>query len=306
MTFFDLQRFSPCRAPDGAGGAGGGGGGGLAGAAGAGSGAGAGGQAGGGAGDPPPGAGAWTPPEGLPAEFVGSTPDETLAKMLPAYTDVSRRAEGLREKLATAPKAPDTVDGYTFQPDEKLAPYFRDMENNPVWSNARQAAKEAGLSNEQLQKFVAGVYGPLVDGGLLGAPYDPAAEIKSFSTAGGFDTKSAQNALVEAEGFAKGLAKQLKGVPEAMKTDVEALLLTLTDTAAGNFLLRGLSGRLAENGIRIAGESVIQGELTDEDVKKLHSDPKIDPRNRNHPDPNKRFDEDLRRRYDEATNRPKR
>ena len=299
MSIFGMRHFAPCRSPEGEGGAGGGGGG-LAGAAAAGAGQ----EPGtGGAGTS---GGAWTPPEGIPTEFVGASADETLAKMLPAYTDVSKRADGLREKLSTMPKAPDSLDGYTFEPDDKLKPFFAgDLAQNPAWQHARQAAKDAGLSPEQLSKFVSGVYGPMIDGGMLAQPYNPASEIASFSKAGGFDAKSAQSALVEAEGFAKGLAGQLKGVPEAVKTDVEALLLSLTDTAAGNFLLRGLSGRLAENGIRIAGESIVAGELTDEDVKKLHSDPRIDPRNRDHADPNKRFNEDLRKRYDAATNRPK-
>lgn len=299
MIDFSFRRFAPCRSPEGEGG--GAGGGGLAAAAAA-----AADGTGGGTEPPKDAATAWTPPEGIPAEFVGSTADETLAKMLPAFTDVSKRADGLREKLSTLPKAPDTVDGYTFEPDDKLKPFFGDdLDKNPAWQHARQAAKDAGLSPEQLQKFVSGVYGPMIDGGMLAQPYNPASEIESFQKAGGFDARGTQQALVEADGFAKGLAQQLKGVPEGVKTEVEALLVSLTDTAAGNFLLRGLSGRLAENGIRIAGESMTAGELTAEDVKKLHSDPRIDPRNRNHPDPKQRFDEDLRKRYDEATNRPK-
>ncbi|WFE91738.1 hypothetical protein K1718_10365 [Roseibium porphyridii] len=90
-----------------------------------------------------------------------------------------------------------------------------------------------------------------------------------------------------------------------MKADVQALLVSLTDTAAGYFLLQGLSGRLNENGIRVSGEGGSQGQLTDDDVKKLHADPRIDPRNRSHPDPDKRYDPELRKRYDEACNRKK-
>ncbi len=85
-----------------------------------------------------------------------------------------------------------------------------------------------------------------------------------------------------------------------MNDQVSATLLDLTNTAAGNFLLQGLSGRLQENGIRISGEGGQQGALTKDDLKKLDSDPRIDPRNREHPDRDKRYDEDLRRRYDAA------
>ena len=76
------------------------------------------------------------------------------------------------------------------------------------------------------------------------------------------------------------------------------LLASLTDTAEGNALLTALSARLSENGIRIAGDRVQQGQLTASDLQKLDADPRIDPRNRDNPDPNKRFDPDLRKRYD--------
>lgn len=249
------------------------------------------------------GAGTWTPPEGIPAEFVGSSADETLAKLLPAYTETHSRAEGLRTKVAQMPTRPDTSDAYTFDPGDKLKPWFGDLNSDPIWGHTRKAAHEAGLSQDQLQKFVSGVYGPMVDEGLLATPYDPATELKTFMSESGLDQNGVEQALLNNEAFAKGLSSQLKGVSENMKPEIQALLVSLSDTAAGNVLLRALSGRLAENGIRISGESGGNGVLTAEDVKKLHTDPRIDPRNRNHSDPDKRFDEDLRKRYDEACNR---
>ena len=73
-------------------------------------------------------------------------------------------------------------------------------------------------------------------------------------------------------------------------------MVALADTATGNFLLQGLSARLQENGIRIGGESV----LTRADLKNLDSDPRIDPRNRDHLGKDRRYGEDLRKRYDAA------
>jgi hypothetical protein len=248
---------------------------------------------------------AWAAPEGLPAEFAGTTADETLSKLLPAFNDVNGRVEGLRTKLAQMPARPDTADAYSFEADDKLKPWLGDLKDNPAWDHARKAAFEAGLSQDQLQKFIGGVYGPMADAGMLSTPFDPAAEVNSFMTASGMDRTAATTALQNTEAFANGLGAQLKGVPESMKADVQALLVSMTDTAAGNFLLQALSGRLSENGIRVSGEGGSQGVLSDEDVKQLHSDPRIDPRNRNHPDPDKRFDEELRKRYDEACNRKK-
>ena len=249
------------------------------------------------------GADAWSAPEGIPAEFVGSTADETLSKLLPAFNDVSTRAEGLRTKVAQMPTRPDTADAYTFEADDKLKPWFGDLDKNPAWQHARKSAFEAGMSQDQVQKFISGVYGPMADAGLLALPFDAASEVKSFMSASGMDRTAATSALQANETFANGLSAQLKGVPESVKADVDALLVSMTDTAAGNFLLQALSGRLAENGIRVSGEGGDNGPLTDEDVKKLHRDPRIDPRNRNHSDPDKRYDEELRKRYDEACNR---
>lgn len=261
-----------------------------------------GGAGGAGGGDPGAGGGGggWTPPEGLPADLAGANADETLARLLPAYTEASTRMNGLRTQVAQMPKAPDSIDAYTFDPDEKLKPYFEGFDQDPAWKHAREAALAAGVSKDQLSKLVTGIYGPMAEAGLIAPPFNPSKEIDTFMTAGGFDRAGAQSALTEAETFAKGLAGQLKGVPENVKAEAEAMLMTMTDTAAGNFLLRAISGRLAENGIRIAGDGVGQGALTEADLKKLDADPRIDPANRNHADPAKRYDEDLRRRYDEA------
>lgn len=247
---------------------------------------------------------AWTPPEGIPADYIGTTADETLSKLLPAFTDVNTRFEGMRTKLAQMPTRPDDPSAYSFEPDDKLKPWFGELDKNPAWEHARKAAFEAGMSADQLQKFIGGTYGPMADAGMLSKPFDPAAEVSSFMKASGMDANAATQALKNSEAFATGLASQLKGVPESMKPEVDALLVSMTDTAAGNFLLQALSGRLNENGIRVGGEGGNQGELTDEDVKRLHTDPRIDPRNRSHPDPDKRYDPELRARYDVACNKP--
>lgn len=244
--------------------------------------------------------GAWSAPEGLPSEFSGASADEALGKLLGGYNDLNTRFGGMREKLAKMPSAPEKAEMYSFEPAENLKPYFGDLSQDKYFEAAKSAAHKHGLSQDQFAGFVSDIYSPLVEQGLISAPFDPAAELKSFSTATGMDNKATHEALTANEAFANGLTAQLKDVPESMKNDVGALLVGLTDTAAGNVLLRALSGRLAENGIRIGGEGGQQGDLTAEDLKKLDADPRIDPRNREHKDPNQRFDEDLRKRYDAA------
>lgn len=261
--------------------------------------AGGGGGGGGGGND----GGAWSAPEGLPSEFSGASADEALGKLLGGYTDLNTRFGGMREKLSKMPSAPEKAEMYTFEPAENLKPYFGDLSQDKYFEAAKSAAHKHGLSQDQFAGFVSDIYSPLVEQGLISAPFDPAAELKSFSTATGMDNKATHEALTANETFANGLTAQLKDVPESMKNDVGALLAGLTDTAAGNVLLRALSGRLAENGIRIGGEGGQQGDLTADDLKKLDADPRIDPRNRDHKDPSQRFDEDLRKRYDAAYQR---
>lgn len=244
--------------------------------------------------------GAWTAPQGLPSEFAGASADETLGKLLGGYTDLNTRFGGMREKLSKMPSAPEKPDMYTFEPGDNLKPFFGDIAKDPAFASARTAAHKHGLSQEQFAGFISDVYSPLVEQGVLSAPFDPAGELKTFSSATGLDVKGTQEALVANETFAKGLSAQLKDVPEALKNDVNGMLMALTDTAAGNVLLRALSGRLGENGIRISGDGGQQGALTADDLKKLDTDPRIDPRNRDHKDPNQRFDESLRNQYDEA------
>lgn len=265
-----LERYGALRAPDGGGNGGGEGGGG------------------------------WTAPEGLPEQYRGTSADETLGKLLGGFNEVNTRAEGLRSKLAGLPKAPEKPELYEYSPSDRLKSYFGDLAKNPVFEQARVAFHKHGVPQQAFAGVIEDLYGPLAEKGLLPAPFDPATELKTFASETGLDRAGAQKALTDAAAFAEGLTAQLKDVPEKLKPEVEALMLGLTDTAAGNVLLRALSGRLAENGIRIGGEGNSNGAITAEDLKKLDADPRIDPANRNHPDINKRFDEDLRKRYDEA------
>lgn len=243
-------------------------------------------------------------PDGYPDQFKGGSIEESIGKLFGGFTETNRRAEGLRTQLAQIPKAPDKEDAYVYDPSEKLKPLFGDMAKNPIFAQARKAALAAKMTPEQFSGFIEGVYGPLAEQGLLAAPFDPASELKTFGESHNLAGRELQEALSQADGFANGLYGQLEAkVPEKLRADVKAALVGLTDTAAGNTLLRVLSGRLAENGIRIAGDSQAAGELTAEDLKKLDADPRIDPRNREHPDPAKRFDAALRQRYDDAYKR---
>lgn len=246
------------------------------------------------------GGGGFAYPEGFPDQFKGATIEESFGKLFGGYTETHGRMEGLRTKLAGLPHAPEKPEAYTYTPSEKLKPWFSDIDKSPVFAQARTAFHKHGVPQEAFAGIIEDLYAPLAEQGLLAAPYDPAAEVRSFMEHTGLDKQHATEALTNADAFAKGLSAQLSGVPEKLKPDVDALLLSLTDSAAGNVLLRAISGRLAESGIRIGGTSTMQGQLTEADLKKLDGDPRIDPANRDHTDPAKRYDPELRRRYEDA------
>lgn len=260
----------------------------------------AGGDQGGGAGGDQGGGGqSWKAPDGLPPELLGSSADETLTKVMGAYTELDNRAKGLRDKLAKLPSAPSKPDEYAFDPGDDLKDYFGDLSKDPVFNSAKQAAHKHGMSQEQFAGFIAETFGPLAKEGLLLKPYDPKTEVQSYMTATGLDAKAASAQLDANLVFAKGISEQLQ-VPDSMKSEVQAQLMALTDTAVGNALLTAISGRFNEIGIGVGGDGNGQGELTDADLKKLSADPRIDPANRDHKDPGMRFDPQLRERYDAA------
>lgn len=290
MHDFLMRRFERLLDDGGMGGGGGGDGGGQ----------GAGGEQNGGAGGDQGGGGqSWKAPDGLPPELLGTSADETLTKVMGAYTELDKRASGLREKLSKLPAAPAKADEYAFQPADDLKDYFGDLTQDPVFNAAKQAAHKHGMSQEQFAGFISETFGPLAKEGLLLKPYDPKVEVQSFMTATGMDAKAASAQLDANLVFAKGISEQLQ-VPDSLKADVQAQLLALTDTAVGNALLTAISGRFNDIGIGVGGDGNGQGELTDADLKKLSADPRIDPTNRDHKDPNMRFDPQLRERYDAA------
>lgn len=242
---------------------------------------------------------AWTAPQGLPAEYAGASAQETLDKLLPAFTETRTRADGLRDQLARLPKAPDAPDKYTFTPSEKLRPFFSDPANNPALNHFRAAAHKAGVPDAAFGQIIEEVYGPMIEGGLIQPPYDPKAELASYGKHSGVDEATAKAHVLETVNFAKGLAGQLQ-LPAELAKDGAAALEALTDTAGGIAALRAIQQKLAASGFQIPAGSTpgMTGELSDEEWQRLGSDPRIDPRNEGKTDPAVRFDPALRARYD--------
>ncbi|MBL4693516.1 MAG: hypothetical protein JKY92_09340 [Magnetovibrio sp.] len=244
------------------------------------------------------GGGEFAVPDGFPDTMRGGTAEETLANVFGEFQQSETRATGLRDKLAQAPSAPKEAAGYNFEAGEKVASYF-DGDGKTV-NMLRDVAHKLGMPDAMFAPFVNGVAEKMLDGGQLLEPYDGAGEIKAYRDGYGLDDAVASTELENNQAFAEGIFGQLQGIPENLELPAKAAMMTLGDTAGGNALLKALSGRLSDSGIRVSGEANISGALSKEDLTKLDTDPRIDPTNENHPDMKQRYDPALRKQYDEA------
>lgn len=247
-------------------------------------------------------AGSWTPPKELtvPTEYLGTTAEDTLGKVLKAHGELNTRAEGLRTQLASKPSAPAKPEDYTFKPGEKVAAYFPEPDKHPALNAAKGVFHKHGVSQTAFEGIINELYGGMAEAGTLAAPYNPKAEVANYAKQFGVDENVVGQHFQENVAFVGGLFAQLQGsIPPTLAKEAQAELEMLTDTAAGNALLRALTSRLSQSGIRITGQPGNQdGPLDDAELDKMTADPRIDPRNQNHKDADKRYDPALRAKYD--------
>lgn len=264
------NRFVPLFAPDGGGG-------------GAGGGDGDGGAGGQGGADQGAGGGAQLyRPQGLPDHLAGASDQETIDKIFGAYNP-------LREDLAKRGTVPKDPKEYSFEPSDRLKPFF-DNADDPVMNQFRQAAHKVGIPSSQFGALLEETFGPLVESGVLGPTYDPQAELgqlgKLIQAPDGPEGKRAiAAAATEASGFAEGLVGHLK-----LGDESKGALLALADTASGIVALRAIKGLLGERGIQLGGAPAGQG-WSKEKLKEMDSDERIDPFS-------PKFDKNLRAEYD--------
>lgn len=247
-------------------------------------------------------AGGFTAPQGMPADLAGKDAAETLGKVWGSHQALSTRVEGMRGELAKMPKPPGKPEEYAYKPSDRLAPFFGDLAQNKIFAQARAAAHKAGISNDQFSGLIEGTYLPLLENNLLAAPFDPKAELASYMKAGNItDEKIGAGELTANEAWINGLYGQLEAsLPEGLRETAKAELAALTDTAAGNMVIKSLMAQFNNLGIRVEGAALNQGVLTADDIKKLGSDPRIDPANKDHADASKRYDPALRAKFDDG------
>lgn len=269
----------------GGGGSGGGASGGSAdgGAAAGGAGAGAGGNAGTGGGDAGGAAGAGggqsgggsrapSPyrPDGLPDHYFGGSDKETIDKLFGAVN-------GFRTKQGEAGAVPEKADAYTLDASDKLKPYIGNLDKDPVWGKTREIFHKAGITDKQFKATLGPLLEGLIDGGLVAAPIDPKAVLKTMAPealSNGTDeekiaagAKRVQDNIAWADG-----AKANKALPE----DVASFLATsAADNAAANKLIEWLRGSNSETKPAMGGAT--GSGMSEAQIKDRINDPRNNP-----------------------------
>lgn len=102
--------------------------------------------------------GDWKLPDGidLPSHLVGTSADETIAKLQKAYTgaraELSRKGKGGLDGTV-----PESIDGYTIEAtgdDDKIAAELNSEESKPIVDSFRAAAMKHGIPDKAFAAFM--------------------------------------------------------------------------------------------------------------------------------------------------------
>lgn len=240
-------------------------------AAGGANGQGTGDPAGGGSAQPNGGAGEafWTKYD-LPDGLKGASAPE-------AYDRLYNGWKGLRDKEAQR-VVPKNAGEYTFDPADKIKPYFKKGADDPLLGVARETAHKHQFTNTQFGAFLNDLFTTAVEKNILPPLFDPAKEIETLGSLiaadkTGDDRKRAvEAALHEAEAFAPVLAQSLKLSDGAGK-----LLREIAGEAAGVELLRALKAGTREFGLQPGGQGAPQGGYSQADFDRDLKDERYNP-----------------------------
>lgn len=289
-----LRRIAPLRAADGDGGGGSGGGsGGDGGGGGSGGDAGTGGDAGGGqdgGGDSGP-----YRPDGLPDHLAGDDDRGTIDNLYKAV-------DGYRRQDAQFGTVPDNAEGYTFEASETLKPYEPTLQGD-FWNGVREDARESGLRNGQFNTFINKVLGRMVEGEMVEAPFDPAAEraallpkdaegLSEQEQAAKIDARMQENlAWVDAM-----KARAPEDQKEAIGKALDFMVAELGDRANGHVAIEFIRGQVGA-GAQPGGGGGGGAGITREDLQKRKGDPRSDPMS---PKFDQKFVDETQRLYKEV------
>lgn len=272
MNILEMMRNYP-RANDGGGGAGDGGqGGGDKGGQGGGDGGQGGGDKGGqGGGD----AGAWKAPAGLPDHLVGKDANETLTKLLPAFT-------GLRTELGERGAVPKDWKDYNFAFSDTAKPLLNIKDDDKVLPIVKGAMHKFGITDKQAG-FVPALIDGFIEAGIVPKPEDPNVMWKNMAPAGfkGSDIEAiaaGQTAMREGQAYVDSF-KGREGWDAEMIED----MTLLTATPAGLRIIKQMQKGGIQKGPDTGGKGDGKGvdkaalDARRQDPRNQHGNAKYDP-----------------------------
>jgi hypothetical protein len=196
----------------------------------------AGGQSGQGDGSPSP-----YRPDGLPDHLFGKSDKETIDKLNATVT-------GFRTKQSEAGVVPEKPDAYTIDASDKLKPYITNFDKDPVFAKAREIAHKAGMTDKTFKSFLGPLLENLVDGGLVAAPIDANAMLRSLAPAALANATDAEKQTAGARRVQDNIAwadgaKANQALPEDIASFLAA---SAADNPAANKLIEWLRGSNGE------------------------------------------------------------
>lgn len=75
---------------------------------------------------------------------------------------------------------------YKIEFGDKMKPFVQNLDKDPVWKAVHDIAREAEISSGQLNKFLPKLMEKMVEGGLVEAPVDAQAQLRSLAPAGNY------------------------------------------------------------------------------------------------------------------------
>lgn len=219
--------------------------------------------------------GAWKAPAGLPDHLVGKDANETLTKLLPAFT-------GLRNELGERGAVPKDAKEYNFAFSDTAKPLLNIKDDDKVLPILKGAMHKFGITDKQAG-FVPALIDGFIEAGIVPKPEDPNVMWKNMAPQGfkGSDIEAiaaGQTAMREAQAY----VDSFKG-REGWDADMLEDMALLTSTPAGLRILKQMQKggivKSVDPGGRGDGKGVDKAavDARRQDPRNKYGDPKYDP-----------------------------
>lgn len=197
--------------------------------------------------------------------------------------------------LASAPKAPAKADEYAFTPGKEISHLVGDLSNDKVLPLFRDVAHGLGLSQPQFDGVINGLYGKMMEAGLMRPPVDVTAEFRALGGSTGdaaTQIANGQRRVADLAGQIEGLATRKELSAEQAKKLIDGLSDAGEMIAMERLLSLIPSARGPQNGGQPGGTAVSKA-----DVLQRMDDPRYNFRSGKF---DQRFYEETNRLYQQA------